>query len=174
MLQLHINPIFLPLLGLEPNWRLTDEIEKFKWRIVTSPPDPKIHPYHDTRSIYGMLIAFPSVSEREYWNSKGEKHTVRIYCLCTFHRDFIKVEYLFPAGETTLAFEMYLPEKRSQMLWQMFVPWAPFMSKNYTRCAFSLEKTLRMLKIVSHMMQKEYDLKLELHKELQTLHHVKE
>ncbi len=170
MIKLNINPVFMPFLGLKPNGSLTREMcEKFGWHIVTSKPDPNRFPYRDTQIFDGNLISFPAVYDRVCYNSDGEKYTISIYCLCTFQCNYIKVEYLFSGGETTLAFEMYLPQKKSQMLWQMFVPWAPFMSKNYTRCAFSFEKTLRMLKIVSHMMQS-----LELHKELQTLHHVKE
>ena len=72
--------------------------------------------------------------------------------------------YLFPGGKTTLAFEIYLSKDMSEMLWKMFVPWAPFLSENYTSRAFGLNKALQMLKVIIHMMQKE-----ELHKELKTL-----
>ena len=100
------------------------------------------------------LIAYPSMN--------------RIWCYCTFNRNTIMIEYLQSAGEQTLAFRVDITDKEALMLWKMFIPYASFMSENYTVRGFSLETTFRMLKVVSHMTHGDHLLKTELHKELKT------
>ena len=63
MLKVVINLIFMQLLGLVPNWRLTDDLtdemcRKFRWRTVTSPPDTNRYPFEDTITIGGSWLPF--------------------------------------------------------------------------------------------------------------------
>ena len=126
--------------------------EKFGLRRVQSVdeiPNPETHPHLDTGTFSGEMFSFPAMRDRANpCPHTGKMSTIGVYCVWTINWNFIEVGYLYPAGATTLAFEMFLSEDQLRMIWGMFIPYEPYLSKSHKVCALPLASALQMLKLL--------------------------
>ena len=153
-----VNPIINPVFWwrfMDPTHNLTINPSDYnRYGFLNKLPQGKYPEYESCELRYGHKIAHPSMRN--------------IWCSCCFYENHLHIEYLQYGGEKTLVLIARLTDKEIKMLWKMFIPYASFLSQNHAYPGFSLGKTLRMLKVVSHMTHGDHLLKTELHEELKT------